>query len=216
MKRKKLDQVVYEYIVDRIESGQLFEREHITEQTVANELEISRTPVRRAFERLEEDNYLENIANMGVRVKVQQLTSTDFRNRLDFFERLANHYIFDLEKRELTIDLAKIDEQLMAMETELNNENQAYEQHEFQYWKDLLQYETNDYSVRVLLSTLREVLAVDGNIQEIMVASRPLKLTHYQNITNFLKNEDYAYARREIRIVMNQLKLNVIEMGHAS
>ena len=96
MKRKKLDQIVYEYIVERIESGQLFEREHITEQTIANELEISRTPVRRAFERLEKDNYLENIANMGVRVKVQNLTSTDFQNRLDFFERLVNHYLFDL------------------------------------------------------------------------------------------------------------------------
>lgn len=216
MKRKRLDQVVYEYIVDRIESGQLFEREHITEQTIANELEISRTPVRRAFERLEEDDYLENIANMGVRVKVQQLMSTDFRNRLDFFERLVNHYLFDLEKREMTIDLEDVYEQLKVMEAELDKEDQTYEEHEFQYWKSLLKYESNDYTAKVLLSTLREVLAIEGSIQDIMHTSRSLKLAHYQKITDFLKEEDFAYARREVRIIINQLKLNVIELGNAS
>ena len=216
MKRKKLDQIAYEYIVDRIESGQLFEREHITEQKIANELEISRTPIRRAFERLEEDNYLENIANMGVRVKVQKLTAIDFQNRLDFFERLINHYLFDLEKREIALDLEEITEQLLQMEAVKSDDDQTFDKYEFQYWKNILAHEQNRYSVKVLLNTLREIFDVDGQLQHIMKDSRTLKINHYQKITDFLKEEDYAYARREIRIVVNQLKLNVIEMGHLS
>ena len=216
MKRKKLDQIAYEYIVDRIESGQLFEREHITEQKIANELEISRTPIRRAFERLEEDNYLENIANMGVRVKVQKLTAIDFQNRLDFFERLINHYLFDLEKREIALDLEEITEQVLQMETVKNEDDQTFDKYEFQYWKNILAHEQNRYSVKVLLNTLREIFDVDGQLQHIMKDSRTLKINHYQKITDFLKEEDYAYARREIRILVNQLKLNVIEMGHLS
>lgn len=216
MKRKKLDQIVYEYIVERIESGQLFEREHITEQTIANELEISRTPVRRAFERLEEDHYLENIANMGVRVKVQNLTSTDFRNRLDFFERLVNHYLFDLEKKELAIDLESVHQQLELMDAEIENTQDDYKKYEFQYWKNLLHYEKNAYSAKVLLSTLREVLEIDGEIKEIMRASRALKWSHYKKIVDYLEEEEYSYARREIRILVNQVKLNVIEMGHSN
>ncbi len=216
MKRKKLDQIAYEYIVDRIESGQLFEREHITEQKIANELEISRTPIRRAFERLEEDNYLENIANMGVRVKVQKLTAIDFQNRLDFFERLINHYLFDLEKREIALDLEEITEQVLQMEAVKSDDDQTFDKYEFQYWKNILAHEQNRYSVKVLLNTLREIFDVDGQLQHIMKDSRTLKINHYQKITDFLKEEDYAYARREIRIVVNQLKLNVIEMGHLS
>lgn len=216
MKRKKLDQIAYEYIVDRIESGQLFEREHITEQKIANELEISRTPIRRAFERLEEDNYLENIANMGVRVKVQKLTAIDFQNRLDFFERLINHYLFDLEKREIALDLEEITEQVLQMETVKNEDDQTFDKYEFQYWKNILAHEQNRYSVKVLLNTLREIFDVDGQLQHIMKDSRTLKINHYQKIIDYLKEENYAYARREIRIVVNQLKLNVIEMGHLS
>ena len=216
MKRKKLDQIAYEYIVDRIESGQLFEREHITEQKIANELEISRTPIRRAFERLEEDNYLENIANMGVRVKVQKLTAIDFQNRLDFFERLINHYLFDLEKREIALDLEEITEQVLQMEAVKSDDDQTFDKYEFQYWKNILAHEQNRYSVKVLLNTLREIFDVDGQLQHIMKDSRMLKINHYQKITDFLKEEDYAYARREIRIIVNQLKLNVIEMGHLS
>lgn len=216
MKRKKLDQIAYEYIVDRIESGQLFEREHITEQKIANELEISRTPIRRAFERLEEDNYLENIANMGVRVKVQKLTAIDFQNRLDFFERLINHYLFDLEKREIALDLEEITEQVLQMEAVKSDDDQTFDKYEFQYWKNILAHEQNRYSVKVLLNTLREIFDVDGQLQHIMKDSRTLKINHYQKIIDFLKEENYAYARREIRIVVNQLKLNVIEMGHLS
>lgn len=216
MKRKKLDQIAYEYIVDRIESGQLFEREHITEQKIANELEISRTPIRRAFERLEEDNYLENIANMGVRVKVQKLTAIEFQNRLDFFERLINHYLFDLEKREIALDLEEITEQVLQMEAVKSDDDQTFDKYEFQYWKNILAHEQNRYSVKVLLNTLREIFSIDGQLQHIMKDSRTLKINHYQKITDFLKEEDYAYARREIRIVVNQLKLNVIEMGHLS
>lgn len=216
MKRKKLDQIAYEYIVDRIESGQLFEREHITEQKIANELEISRTPIRRAFERLEEDNYLENIANMGVRVKVQKLTAIDFQNRLDFFERLINHYLFDLEKREIALDLEEITEQVLQMEAVKSDDDQTFDKYEFQYWKNILAHEQNRYSVKVLLNTLREIFDVDGQLQHIMKDSRTLKINHYQKIIDYLKEENYAYARREIRIVVNQLKLNVIEMDHLS
>ena len=97
--KKKLDQVVYEYIVGRIEIGDLLVREHITEQYVANTLDISRTPVRKAFTRLVDEGYLEDIANVGVRVKQQDITTADFQEQLDLFERLINFYLFDLEKK---------------------------------------------------------------------------------------------------------------------
>ena len=65
----------------------------------------------------------------------------------------------------------------------------------------------------MLLTALREVLNIDGEIKEIMRSSRALKWSHYKKIVDYLEDEEYSYARREIRIFVNQVKLNVIEMN---
>lgn len=215
MNKKKLDQVVYEFIVREIESGQLLEREHITEQNIANRLNISRTPVRKAFERLVSDEYLENIENIGVRVKVPTLTSEDFQNRIDFFERTVNHYLFDLEKTEVIFDVTNLYRCLNLMDTNLKQQENNFNQAEFRYWETVLSYETNKYTRKILLSTVRECLEVTGYIKDIMKDSQALKVKHYNQIMDYLKLGDYKRSRREIRILLNQLKLNVIEIGLA-
>lgn len=213
MVKKKLDQVVYEYIVDGIENGDILEREHITEQYIADQLEISRTPVRKAFERLVTEEYLENIANVGVRVKSQKLTSLGFQNRMDFFERLANHYLFDLEKKEIIFEVEDLLDLIKEMEASLIMEQDIFEDLEMSFWKNILQYDTNTYTQKILLKTIKESLAEDGYIHEILQNSRCLKLNHFKQLAEYLETEEYSLARREIRILLNQLKLNVIEMG---
>lgn len=213
MVKKKLDQVVYEYIVDGIENGDILEREHITEQYIADQLEISRTPVRKAFERLVTEEYLENIANVGVRVKSQKLTSLGFQNRMDFFERLANHYLFDLEKKEIIFEVEDLLDLIKEMEASLIMEQDIFEDLEMSFWKNILQYDTNTYTQKILLKTIKESLAEDGYIHEILQNSRSLKLNHFKQLAEYLETEEYSLARREIRILLNQLKLNVIEMG---
>lgn len=216
MNKKKLDQVVYEYIVTQIDNGQLLEREHITEQTIANTLEISRTPVRKAFDRLVADEYLENIENIGVRVKVPVLTSIDFQHRLDFFERSVNHYLFDLEKKEVTFEVMELHRNVNLMDANAGRQASQFNEHELHFWQALLSYDTNRYTKKTLLKTIRECLEVTGYIKDIMEDSQPLKVRHCVQIMEYLHAGDYPNSRREIRILLNQLKLNVIEMGLAS
>lgn len=213
IKKKKLDQLVYETIVNRIEHGELLEREHITEQNIANELEISRTPVRKAFDRLVEDEYLENIPNVGVRVKTQKLASSDFQDRLNFFERLVNHYLFDLEKSEIEFDETSLQNIVDEMKDALLYSEDLFEKAEYLFWAELLRYDTNRYTQKILLRTMKECLATNSYIYDILQQSRSLKVDHYEQLTAYLREEEYARARREIRILLNQLKLNVIEMG---
>lgn len=213
MQKKKLDQVVYEYIVTQIEEDELLQKEHITEQNVADELEISRTPVRKAFDRLVEDNYLENIENVGVRVKIRSLTKKDFQERLDLFERLFNHYLFDLEKKEKTFDTRNLDHLIDEMEENLNETDYGFENKECELWKELLKYSANHYAKKVMIQTVKYTLFDSGDIHQILKESRPLKLTHIQNVKNFLEDKNYPRVRREIRILLNKLKLNVLESG---
>lgn len=209
--KKKLDQVVYEHIVRQIENGQLLQREHVTEQGVADELQISRTPVRKAFNRLVEDNYLEMIENIGVRVKNQELDSKGFQDRLDFIERLINHYLFDLEKKELTFDSSKLQAHIVDMKKMTEKEGYEYESNELDYWCDLLEYSENEYTKNSIMKAIHNILFDDGFIYEIMKDSRQLKSKHLTILMDYLTDSNYVKARREVRILLNQLKLNVIE-----
>lgn len=215
MAKKKLDQVVYEHIVEQIECGYLLEREHITEQTVADELGISRTPVRSAFDRLVEDDYLETIENVGVRVKTKALDSEGYQNRSNFIERLINHYLFDLEKNEIVVNTEKLQEHFIKMNEVIENkEDFDFENYEMNFWRYLVSYDQNRYTVETILKAQNEILFDKGHIREILVDSRELKMKHLSNLMDYLTEVNYARARREIRIVLNQLKLNVIEKSH--
>ncbi len=213
MQKKKLDQVVYEYIVAQIEEDELFQREHITEQYIADQLEISRTPVRRAFDRLVEDNYLENIKNVGVRVKIRSLTKKDFQERLDLFERLFNHYLFDLEKKEKVFDTTQLHQYMEEMATKLKTEESLFERVEFFFWKELLKYSANNYSKKVLIQTMKYTLLDEGEVFQVLKDSRELKMNHFRQLTKYLEEMNYPLVRREVRILLNKLKLNVLESG---
>ena len=213
MVKKKLDQIVYEFIVDQIERGDLLQREHITEQNIADRLEISRTPVRKAFDRLVYDNYLENIENVGVRVKNQSLTPTSFQERMDLFERLVNHYLFDLEKKEVAFEVEKLWLMIEKLKSNIEDTAYAFEKQEYGYWLETLKYNDNHYATKLLMQTLKECLFDDGEIYGIMKNSRSLKVGHYEELAEYLEDTNYSRARREIRILLNQLKLNVLEKG---
>lgn len=214
MVKKKLDQIVYEQIVHKIEKGQLLPREHITEQWVADDLQMSRTPVRKAFVRLEEDNYLEMIQNIGVRVKIQTLDSKKFQDQANFIERLLNHYLFDLEKDEQVFDASSLEDYLTAMDDQIKKENSTFEDTELDFWCELLKYSENSYTKEAILKAIQSILFDQGFVYQIMKNSRPLKVKHFTYLVDYLKEDNYIKARREIRILLNQLKLNVIEENY--
>lgn len=213
MAKTKLDQVVYEHIVTQINNGELLVREHVTEQNIADELEVSRTPVRKAFERLVDDNYLENMENTGVRVKMQSLSSKDFQERMDVFERLINHYLFDLEKQEIRFETERLYARIEELKQKVNGDIYEFEEVEYAYWVELLKYSTNEYSKKIIIRTVRDGLFDDGEIYQILQKSETLKIKHFLKLTEYLEESNYALARREVRILLNQLRLNVIETG---
>lgn len=210
---KRLDEVVYDFIVNQIETGELLEREHITEQYVANTLNISRTPVRKAFNQLVEEEYLEDIVNVGVRVKASEITPTDFKERLDLFERLINFYLFDLEKKEIDFDIESLKPKFEQLKNSIESKTEEFVANEVGYWEEVLKYNTNKYSGKILLMSLRDCLGMDGKIGQIVKSSRSIIIKHLEQLMLHLGDNNYSHARREIRILLNQLKLNVIEMS---
>ena len=67
-RRTKAD-VVYEAIRDSIVAGDLRPGEHLGQEEVAARWDVSQTPVREAFRRLESEGFMAYTANRGVVVK---------------------------------------------------------------------------------------------------------------------------------------------------
>ena len=65
---KSIGEQVYEYILEKVKLGEYQEGERLTETSMAEELNISRMPVREAFRRLEQDGILEKTPQRGIRV----------------------------------------------------------------------------------------------------------------------------------------------------
>jgi len=65
---KSISDQIYEYLKARILYGEIEAGERLAQEKVAEQLEISRMPVREAFRRLEQDGLVERLPQGGVRV----------------------------------------------------------------------------------------------------------------------------------------------------
>ncbi len=72
---QSLKDQVYEYISRKIQLGEIFPNEKITEVGIANQMGISRTPVREALIQMVSDGFLERTSDKGLIVK--QYTKED-------------------------------------------------------------------------------------------------------------------------------------------
>lgn len=208
---KKLDAVVYDYIVEQIETGTLIEQQRLTEAAIARELGISRTPVRKAFRDLTAAGYLENIANVGVHVKRQPVDVKGFQERSEFLEKLFGYYLFSIESREIQFEPQTLEEVLQKMQPELAEPDTQFEQLSVEYFKAMLVYLANDYMKTAILKSVREIFLCEGQTAQILRASRRKLYEHLLTLTDYLAADDYRMARREMRILLNQMKLDMIE-----
>lgn len=69
MERKTLREVVYERLKKRIQRGEFKVKERLIEQRLAEDLGVSRTPVREAISKLEQDGLVDKIPQGGAAVK---------------------------------------------------------------------------------------------------------------------------------------------------
>ena len=211
MARKRLDQKVYQYLLEKIERGDLAERERITEESLQKELGISRTPVRKALRDLADKGYLENIPNIGVFVKAKEIDQKAFQERVDFIELLVVNELFQLEKREVLFEVESLNLLIEKMLERIRLESVSFEEEVITYFEELLAYSQNDYIKKMILRSLRELFLSQATIRGILKDNRQQYFEHLIELVNQLEKSDYPLARREVRILMNKMKLDVIE-----
>lgn len=127
---------IYEMLKEAIFSGELEPGERIIETRLADEMGISRTPIREAIRHLESEGYIESMDNGGVRVS--EITEDDIKEWHEIklvFDELAMKKTVDniteeiieilkedLNKVEKAISQEKIDdEEIIKLNTDFHN-----------------------------------------------------------------------------------------------
>lgn len=207
----------YEYMKKKIEQSEWLAGQPIKEQDISKELGMSRTPVRHAFVQLEKEDYIEHLDNKGVVVAPKKISKKDFQEAVEFFELMSLHYLQELERREIDYAASNLEEAFERMqEKKETGEDSGFLKAELEFWNEFLTYAGNDYNVSLMMQTLHTVFEQKGYIQDVIHSSQTEKIVHLSQLVIYLENNDYPYARRELRILFNQMIMNIFQgpTGH--
>lgn len=207
----------YEYMKKKIEQSEWLAGQPIKEQDISQELGMSRTPVRQAFVQLEEEDYIEHLDNKGVVVAPKKISKKDFQEAVEFFELMSLHYLQEIERKEIDYATSDLEEALQRMqEKKETGEDSDFLKAELEFWNEFLTYAGNDYNVSLMMQTLHTVFEQKGYIQDVIHSSQTEKIVHLSQLVIYLENNDYPYARRELRILFNQMIMNIFQgpAGH--
>lgn len=101
---KPLGEIVFDYLKNAIMSGDLKPGERLMEIAIAQQLGVSRTPVREAIRKLEKEQFIEMIPRKGAYV-----SSTSIKDMLDVLEvrRLLEGFATELAAERMTDEKLK-------------------------------------------------------------------------------------------------------------
>lgn len=211
VKKNHLEQKVYDYIVEKINSREILPQQHIKELDISRELEISRTPIRSAFKRLEEDGIIDIIPYKGAQILKPKIDQQAFQERVNFLELLTTYYLQRLEIAEVDYQVDQLKDIYNDLVDLQYHDDLSFEKLEVNLWKEILIYSENAYIKAALLQAFREIFLESKPLFGILRSSRKNKLKHYNQLISYLDDNNYTHARRELRILFNQLNLNVIQ-----
>lgn len=207
----KMEAKAYTFILDQIKGAHWSKDKQLKELDISRELEISRTPVRHALNRLSEEGYVYRVPNKGVFVGDASLDLNQRKERIYFLEALLQHIFYTLQLDEVTVDTLSLTDMLAELEAAVSLDSDVFETLEIKFWRHLLGYHSNTYMNERVVETMVSLYQDANHTPLIFRKSRAMKVTHYHKLIDWLKDSNYIYARREIRILLNQILINLIQ-----
>ncbi|MFB5761533.1 GntR family transcriptional regulator [Paenibacillus medicaginis] len=150
MEKKSLVDTAYLLLRERMIRGQLMPGTLLSENELAEQYQMSRTPIRHAISRLESEGYVASLKNRGILVK--EMNGKIF---LDLNEQIQSmlFYCFEVMKdpeRETYLNFASLSAHVEAQKTaEAENDYFRYVEHHFLFMREVIQSLGND----VMLTT---------------------------------------------------------------
>ncbi|MGX6961583.1 GntR family transcriptional regulator [Vagococcus xieshaowenii] len=207
-KKLKAEDKVRVYIKQNIASQKFLPNMKLVEEDIAKELNISRSPVRAALKKLEKENVVRLIPNKGAYIAPKKLTTKEFVDRMQLFELLLIHTVVRMEQWEhrFTLEDEKLFHELSININHLTNQQLIEIQTLF------LKFEKNAYLADSFKTIIKEVLVYSKtsdhlNMKQISILFGQL----FFSLVEKIQLRDYAEARKQIRVFVNAISLDVID-----
>jgi len=184
--------VCYEYLVSKMQRGELVSGMSVTEQGVADELGISRTPAREALRRLESDGLVVSEPRFGMKVTelgyIETLELYEAREALEMAAvEICAEKISDIEIAELEI----LQEQMAGSVRDPSRMASL----NYAFHKALLNAVKNRY-LTMSFEVIQKTLAILGPTTLANTERAEESLIEHQELIQCLKHHDSEGARK--------------------
>jgi DNA-binding GntR family transcriptional regulator len=203
-----LSERAYRVIKDSILNNRLKPREILSEEMLAKQLGISRTPVREALKKLAFERLV--MLNPGKNAVVADISEEDMRNV--FTIRVALEPVAArLAAENITgKQINKLEEMLRGQEEALESEDyELYLQKDYEFHTSMARYTNNEqlYDIIVSISTqVQRFLILSQTLQK----SSPDALKEHKEVLMAIKNRNPAEAEEMMRRHVNNVTTRIL------
>ncbi|MBC1635428.1 GntR family transcriptional regulator [Listeria welshimeri] len=151
IKRKETrESVCYREIKKKIRNGELKPGDRLIENTLSKQLEISRTPIRKAIGMLAADGYVEYNDFRGAFVKDSIINKERYFEMTEIIGLFLKQAIQKIRTKKISFNTVRVLAKLEEVERESEQTNPAiYFEYEKWFVSDLLTYMKNNYYLKI-------------------------------------------------------------------
>ncbi|ECH5523484.1 GntR family transcriptional regulator [Listeria monocytogenes] len=149
-KRKETrESVCYREIKKKIRNGELKPGDRLIENTLSQQLEISRTPIRKAIGMLAADGYVEYNDFRGAFVRDSIINKERYFEMTEIIGLFLKQAIQKIRTKKITFNKMRVVAKLVEIEREQPTDPATYFEYEKWFVSDLLIYMKNNYYLKI-------------------------------------------------------------------
>ncbi|EDO0501437.1 GntR family transcriptional regulator [Listeria monocytogenes] len=149
-KRKETrESVCYREIKKKIRDGELKPGDRLIENTLSQQLEISRTPIRKAIGMLAADGYVEYNDFRGAFVRDSIINKERYFEMTEIIGLFLKQAIQKIRTKKITFNKMRVVAKLVEIEREQPTDPATYFEYEKWFVSDLLTYMKNNYYLKI-------------------------------------------------------------------
>lgn len=203
-----LEQKAYEVIQNSIIQGRYAPGTYITEATLVKDLNMSRTPIRRALAKLEASGFVKHYSHQGSLVQNTQITMIEIINFIEFRLFLGKGSIEKAKRKFLNFPIKEMRDSLYKMKNAVQKEEPSIYFNEENHFNNLILSPTqNELIIENMVQLQKRFIIGSNKYFDIRKSTFLSTISRYEALVNHLENNHYDDAAN----LFNEIKREIIQ-----